>query len=96
QRLSKMLEKTPKANDQNLFENSINSKSASIDLFEKEFNEEFLQINVETTNMEVENELAIEQFFDIGMLEQNQENITEDNLVNSQRSTDSTNEDFCR
>ncbi|CAG8846204.1 14312_t:CDS:1, partial [Gigaspora margarita] len=93
QRLSKISKKSPKANDQNLFEDSINSESSNIDLFEEEFNEEFLQINVEATNMEVKNELAIEQFFDIGILEQNQENITEDNSVNSQRPTDSTNED---
>ncbi|CAG8525902.1 34140_t:CDS:2 [Gigaspora margarita] len=50
-RLSKILEKSPKANDQNLFEDSINSESTNIDLFEEEFNEEFLQINVEATNM---------------------------------------------
>ncbi|CAG8853397.1 13811_t:CDS:1, partial [Gigaspora margarita] len=40
-----------------------------IDLFEKEFNDEFLQLNVEAVNMEISNELAIEQFFNIEMLE---------------------------
>ncbi|CAG8768746.1 12768_t:CDS:2 [Gigaspora margarita] len=64
-------QKNPKANDQNLFEDSINSKSANIDFFEEEFNEEFLQINIE------------EQFFDIGILKQNQENIAKNNSVNS-------------
>ncbi|CAG8816559.1 14070_t:CDS:1, partial [Cetraspora pellucida] len=85
QRLSKMPKKSPKANDQNIFEDSINSENANIDLFEEEFNEEFSQINIEATNLEIENELAIEQFFNIGMLERNQENIIEDySVVNSQ------------
>ncbi|CAG8786243.1 12957_t:CDS:1, partial [Racocetra fulgida] len=56
-------------NDQNIFEDSINSENVNIDLFEEEFNEEFSQINIEATNLEIENELAIEQFFNIGMLE---------------------------
>ncbi|CAG8669052.1 12305_t:CDS:2, partial [Cetraspora pellucida] len=85
QRLPKMPKKSPKANDQNIFEDSINSENANIDLFEEEFNEEFSQINIEATNLEIENELAIEQFFNIGMLERNQENIIEDySVVNSQ------------
>ncbi|CAG8535450.1 16435_t:CDS:2 [Dentiscutata heterogama] len=69
ERLSKMSKKFPKANNQNIFEDSINSENANIDLFEEEFNEEFSQINIEATNLEMENELAIEQFFNIGMLE---------------------------
>ncbi|CAG8555114.1 9938_t:CDS:2, partial [Racocetra fulgida] len=82
-------------NDQHLFENSINSEGADVNIFENEFNEEFLQINVEAANMEVRNELAIEQFFSIRMLKQNREDmIEEDSVVNPQRSTSSTNEDW--
>ncbi|CAG8849974.1 7210_t:CDS:2 [Gigaspora margarita] len=33
-----------------------------------EFNDEFLQLNIEAVNMKMSNKLAIEQFFDIGML----------------------------
>ncbi|CAG8435299.1 4131_t:CDS:2 [Scutellospora calospora] len=95
QRLPKMPKKSPKANNQNIFEDSINSENANINLFEEEFNEEFSQINIEATNLEIENELAIEQFFNIGMLDRNQENIIEDySVVNSQRPTNSTNEDW--
>ncbi|CAG8566627.1 3491_t:CDS:1, partial [Racocetra fulgida] len=75
-------------------ENSISSEGADINLFEEEFNDEFLQINIEAVNMELENELAINQFFDIRMLERNQMNITEEGLVNSQRPTSNTNDDW--
>ncbi|CAG8683993.1 10592_t:CDS:2, partial [Racocetra fulgida] len=69
--------------------------SADLDLFEGEFNDKFLQINVETVNIEMGNELAIEQFFDIGMLERNQKEIIEnDQIINSQRPTSNTNEDW--
>ncbi|CAG8749464.1 19992_t:CDS:1, partial [Dentiscutata erythropus] len=45
-------------------------------------------------NIEMENELAIKQFFDIGMLKRNQKDTIKNNsVVNSQRSTNSTNED---
>ncbi|CAG8570492.1 9994_t:CDS:2, partial [Dentiscutata heterogama] len=50
--------------NKNLFE-AINSEGDNVDLFEEEINDEFLQINIEAVNMEMENELAIEQFFDI-------------------------------
>ncbi|CAG8851227.1 37613_t:CDS:1, partial [Gigaspora margarita] len=43
-------------------------KSANIDLFEEVLNKEFLQINIEATNIKMENELVIEQFFDIEIL----------------------------
>ncbi|CAG8842943.1 17289_t:CDS:1, partial [Racocetra persica] len=76
-----------------LSENSISSEGANINLFEEEFNDEFLQINIEAVNIELENELAINQFFDIRMLERNQMNITEEGSVNSQRPTSNTNND---
>ncbi|CAG8731422.1 19087_t:CDS:2, partial [Dentiscutata erythropus] len=76
----------------NEYEN-INSEDANIDLFERELNNEFLQINIEVVNMEMNNELAIEQFFDIGMFEQNQDIIENDQIINSQRPTSNTNED---
>ncbi|CAG8712819.1 6674_t:CDS:1, partial [Racocetra fulgida] len=81
-------------NDQHLFENSINSEGTDVDIFKDEFNEEFLQINVEAANIEVENELAIEQFFNIRILKQNRKDmIEEDSVVNPQRPTSSTNKD---
>ncbi|CAG8832668.1 19110_t:CDS:1, partial [Gigaspora margarita] len=59
------------------------------------FNNKFLQINVKAVNIKISNELAIEQFFDIGMLKQNQKDIIEENqIINSQRSTSNTNKDW--
>ncbi|CAG8848340.1 12943_t:CDS:1, partial [Racocetra persica] len=52
-----------------LSENSINSEGADTNLFEEEFNDKFLQINIEAVNIKLEDELAINQFFDIRMLE---------------------------
>ncbi|CAG8760888.1 17680_t:CDS:1, partial [Racocetra persica] len=61
----------------------------------RKFNDEFLQINVEAVNMEMSNELTIEQFFDIRMLERNQEEIIEnDQIINPQRPTSNTNKDW--
>ncbi|CAG8848173.1 43229_t:CDS:1, partial [Gigaspora margarita] len=73
---------------------NINSEGTDIDLFKREFNDEFLKINVKAVNMEMNNELAIEQFFNIEMLERNQKNIIEDDqIINSQRPTSKTNKD---
>ncbi|CAG8855731.1 38130_t:CDS:2, partial [Gigaspora margarita] len=60
----------------------------------EEFDEEFLQISIKETNMELidENKLAINSFFNTNTFEQNQNQmeIIEENLANnSQRSTNS-------
>ncbi|CAG8577388.1 14778_t:CDS:2, partial [Dentiscutata heterogama] len=73
------------------FEDSINNdiEGANNDPYFEELDEEFLQISVEEVNMEVndENELAINNFFNINSFEQNQIEISEENLAAySQRS----------
>ncbi|CAG8778312.1 37_t:CDS:1, partial [Racocetra persica] len=87
--------KKPKVDNKDLLEDSTSNdiESANVDpYFEEEFDDEFLQINVEEINMTVinENGLAINNFFDIGMSEQDQMEISEKNLTTySQRTTNS-------
>ncbi|CAG8620136.1 1746_t:CDS:1, partial [Dentiscutata erythropus] len=58
-------------------------------------NEELLQINDEAVNIDINNELAIEKFFNIKMFEQNLKKTDEDNSATySQRPTTRTDENW--
>ncbi|CAG8798153.1 40644_t:CDS:1 [Gigaspora margarita] len=91
QDLPEILQKRPNVNQD--FENSTNNiESTNAEPYFEEFDEEFSQISIEETNMELidENELAINNFFNANIFEQNQNQmeIIEENLANnSQRST---------
>ncbi|CAG8627764.1 30119_t:CDS:1, partial [Racocetra persica] len=75
---------------------NLETEDADIDLyFEKEFNKEFLQINVEAVNIETNNELAMSHFFNLRLFEQNQKDVVEDSsTINSQRPTNNINIDW--
>ncbi|CAG8473491.1 30365_t:CDS:2 [Gigaspora margarita] len=81
------------------YESSINNTSqtkyADVDSFFEEKFDELLQINVEEVSMDINNELAIERFFDIRTFEQNQEEIVKRSLDTcSQRHITRVDEDW--
>ncbi|CAG8569424.1 4449_t:CDS:2 [Dentiscutata heterogama] len=82
---TKLQNRISKVNDQD-FENSMNNNVENADAnpyFKEELDEEFLQISINEVNMEMnnENKLAINTFFNADTFEQNQIETDNENLV---------------
>ncbi|CAG8800562.1 25081_t:CDS:1, partial [Dentiscutata erythropus] len=77
--------------------NFMNNKTeyTNVDPFFKEFDDELLQINVEEVSIKMNNELAVEKFFDIRTFELNQEEkVKKNSNTYSQRHITSIDKDW--
>ncbi|CAG8472487.1 7406_t:CDS:1 [Dentiscutata heterogama] len=67
--------------------NLVNTEDSSIDLFEEEEFEKPLEFEVEAVNITIDDELVIDEFFDISIFEQQeQEVVDESSTIHSQNS----------
>ncbi|CAG8718552.1 26935_t:CDS:2 [Dentiscutata erythropus] len=78
---------TPKSPSPTNLVNIANTEDSGIDLFKEEEFEEPLEFEVEAVNIDINDELVMDEFFDIGIFEQlEQEVVDESSMIHFQNS----------